>query len=60
MVVHSARAVVTAAVHAWAEADTRMVWLGDCLARHRAGDWGDLDADDWSLNDRALRHGDVA
>src|SRR5262249_53516677 len=27
-----------------------------CVARHRAGDWGDLDADDWALNDQAVRH----
>lgn len=25
------------------------------LRRHRCGDWGDVDADDWAANDRALR-----
>jgi len=24
------------------------------LARHASGDWGDLDAEDWTANDRAL------
>jgi hypothetical protein len=58
MVVHSDRIVITAAVHAWVEAEhTRMVWVAGCVARHRAGDWGDLDADDWTLNDTAVRHG---
>jgi hypothetical protein len=28
------------------------------LARHAAGDWGDVDADDWSANDRALGAGE--
>ena len=28
------------------------------LARHRAGDWGDVDADDRRANDRAVRDGD--
>lgn len=26
----------------------------DCLNRHQAGDWGDLDEDDKLMNDRAL------
>jgi hypothetical protein len=25
------------------------------LARHGTGDWGELDAEDWTANDRALR-----
>ncbi len=58
MIVHSDRTVVTSAVHAWAEAEhTRMVWLAGCLARHLAGDWGDLDADDRAANDHAVRRG---
>jgi hypothetical protein len=57
MVVHSARTILTAALHAWAEAEhTRMAWLAGCLASHRDGDWGDLDTDDRALNDHALRH----
>jgi hypothetical protein len=28
------------------------------IARHLAGDWGDLDADDSALNDRALQLGE--
>lgn len=30
---------------------------GDLLARHRAGDWGDVDAGDAALNDAALTDG---
>ncbi|MBX9579365.1 MAG: hypothetical protein K2X87_03575 [Gemmataceae bacterium] len=30
---------------------------GDLLGRHRAGDWGDLNADDARLNDDALADG---
>jgi len=28
------------------------------LARHVAGDWGEVDAEDWELNDQALKDGD--
>src|SRR5262249_41054237 len=31
-------------------------WLAGCLRRHVAGDWDDLDADDWAANDAAVRH----
>ena len=27
------------------------------VARHAAGDWGDLDAHDWAANEKALRNG---
>lgn len=27
------------------------------LNRHSRGDWGEIDADDWKLNDEALRNG---
>ena len=30
----------------------------ELLARHAAGDWGDVDAEDWAANDRALRTGE--
>jgi hypothetical protein len=29
----------------------------DFLARHVAGDWGELSADDWKLNEDALNNG---
>ena len=28
------------------------------LTRHAAGDWGDVDAEDWAANDRALASGE--
>ena len=31
--------------------------LGPLLARHAAGDWGDVDAEDWQANDRAVCEG---
>lgn len=30
----------------------------DLLERHAAGDWGDLDAEDWRANEVAVRDGD--
>lgn len=58
MPVPTNRVVVTAAVHDWLQADLlRTEWIGGCLARHRSGDWGELDADDHALNDGALRAG---
>ena len=27
------------------------------VARHAAGDWGELDTDDWAANEKALRNG---
>jgi hypothetical protein len=50
------RAVVTRALHNWAEPEqSRAAWLAACLRRHVTGDWGDLDGDDWSANDAAVR-----
>lgn len=31
------------------------VWAA--LRRHQAGDWGELDPEDWQANEGALRHG---
>jgi hypothetical protein len=62
MIVSSDRTVVTSAVLDWADVEpARMAWLADCLTRHLTADWGDLDAEDRALNDRALRasHGRV-
>ncbi|HEY7427122.1 MAG TPA: hypothetical protein VH682_23005 [Gemmataceae bacterium] len=30
----------------------------DFLSRHAAGDWGDVDAEDWKLNDEAVTAGE--
>jgi hypothetical protein len=57
MSAHPGRTVATAAVVAWSDEDpTRTVWLADCVARHLACDWGDLDPADAALNDRAVCH----
>ena len=31
---------------------------GALLARHAAGDWGDVDREEWESNDAAVRRGD--
>ena len=31
--------------------------IGQALARHLSGDWGNLDDHDWRMNDDALEHG---
>ena len=31
--------------------------LAELMARHHAGDWGDVDGHDWRANDEALRYG---
>ena len=48
--------VATAGVADWAaESEHRTAWLAHRLARHVAGDWGDLDVDDRRANDHAVR-----
>jgi hypothetical protein len=32
-------------------------WVAELLARHQGGDWGDVGAEDWRLNDQALKNG---
>ena len=55
-VVACRRVVATAAVYHCAETDADLqTWLAACLARHLAGDWGDLDRHDRAVNDAALR-----
>lgn len=34
-----------------------MVELAGCVERHRHGDWGDMDGEDWATNDHALARG---
>ena len=48
--------VATAGVADWAaDSEHRAGWLAHCLARHLAGDWGDLDVNDRRANDQATR-----
>jgi hypothetical protein len=56
MIVDPSTVVITALVVAWADdAIERQAWLAECLARHDNGDWGDLDHDDQTANQLALR-----
>jgi hypothetical protein len=51
--------VMTAHIALWVdEQPDRMTWIIDCLARHGSGDWGDLDPDDQTANNHALRQRD--
>jgi hypothetical protein len=51
------RVVATRTVLDWAEPEpSRAAWVTACLRRHVAGDWGDLDGDDWAATDAAVRH----
>ena len=34
------------------------IWVDECLQRHKAGDWGDLEQEDKEANDQALKYGD--
>jgi hypothetical protein len=53
------RCVATAGVAHWAsETPVRDEWIRTQLARHSAGDWGDLDEHDQALNNAALKTGD--
>jgi hypothetical protein len=35
----------------------RQTFIILCLTRHRLGDWGEVDEEDWECNDEALRKG---
>jgi hypothetical protein len=59
VIVHPANVVMTAHIAWWVdEQPDRMTWIVDCLTRHNSGDWGDLDPEDHTANDHALRHRD--
>lgn len=50
--------VATHAVHAWAATHPdRAAWLTECLQRHQADDWGDLDDPDRAANAAAITAG---
>src|SRR4051794_20340163 len=52
----AARTVMTSAVANWAALDEdRLTFIATCISRHLAGDWGDVDTEDWAANDRAVR-----
>ncbi len=47
--------VMTAQLARWAdEHPARLAWIIECLARHNACDWGDLDQMDAVLNDTSV------
>lgn len=46
---------MTAQLAHWAdEHPERLAWIIECLARHNASDWGDLDQMDAAINDAAI------
>jgi len=38
--------------------DVPQLVIAEFVSRHVAADWGEVDAEDWQTNDRALREGD--
>ena len=56
---HTGRIVATSALVNWAAGNhARCAWLTDCLTRHAADDWGDLDDEDRATNAAAIRSQD--
>ena len=49
---------MTAGVAALAEEAGVAAWLRDCIRRHLAGDWGDVDRSDRQANEDALTAGE--
>ena len=46
---------MTAQLARWAdEHPARLAWIIECLARHNAGDWGDVDQVDAAINDASI------
>lgn len=55
MIADPSAVVLTAQLAHWVdEHAVRLAWIIECLARHNAGDWGDLDHLDAALNDASL------
>lgn len=55
----NARVNASATVHGWAAGhDYRCTWLVECLNRHTADDWGDIDPHDQAANTRAITNSD--
>lgn len=49
--------VMTQGIVALAKTIEDHVELGYCMARHHAGDWGDMPPEDCEANDRSLENG---
>lgn len=55
MIAHPSCVVMTAQLARWAdEHPARLAWIIECLARHNAGDWGDVDQVDAAINDASI------
>lgn len=55
MIAEPSAVVLTAQLARWVdEHAVRIAWIVECLARHNAGDWGDLDHMDTALNDASF------
>lgn len=55
----NARVNASVTVHTWAAGhDYRCAWLVECLNRHTADDWGDIDPHAQAANTRAITNSD--
>ena len=50
--------VVTRSVNEAMSDDRFRAFVMNCIARHASGDWGDIDIEDRTFNDQALRDGE--
>jgi hypothetical protein len=56
---HDAHVTATSTIHRWSSGNEyRCAWLVECLTRHIADDWGDLDPADQAANTRAIINSD--
>jgi len=54
------RQIVTAGINAWLQESSDAVFKDfvRAMGRHKMNDWGEVDAEDWATNDRAVRTGE--